>query len=584
MCTSPLPTFGYDLISGLPQSVFEVAVKTPHSCKTLAMDHAETCTGGQAAVRSLVAHGVTDLFGVPGVQLDWFYNAIHDEGQPFTVYTARHEQGAAYMAVGYAMASGRLGVLDVVPGPGILNASAALATGHALNVPLLVISGQIPSAYIDAGHGHLHEIVDQPSLVAPFTRWRGRALSPDQVSPLLAEAITDVFTGDPRVAYLEIPPDVLKGLTESPTTSPVEPPQPVPDADSVARAVDTLANASNPMIVVGGGARDVPELVRQLAEQLHAPVVMHRNGRGVLPSSHPLAVTVPAARALWPDVDVVLAIGSRLQIQLSEWGIDDDLSQVWVNTDPEAPHRMGTPDVSVVARAEEVLPLILDGLSDRDVAAQDAASQVLAARIEDQKATSALEPQLSYLNAIRRGIGADGVLVSDLTQVGYVSRSAYDVHRPRTYFYASYMGTLGWAFPTALGAKVAVPDSPVVALVGDGGFLFTANELATAVHYGISTITIVFDDSRFGNVQIMQKDNYGGRVHATDLTNPDFVAFAQSFGAHAERVDGGPDALADRIEANLDREGPTVLVVPQGEWPNPWSYLMNRRIRGGLGE
>jgi len=544
------------------------------------MTEQHTITGGQAAVRSLVAHGVTDVFGVPGVQLDWFYNAIHDEGQPFNVYTARHEQGAAYMALGYALASGRLGVLDVVPGPGLLNASSAIATAYALNAPMLVVCGQIRSDAIDAGHGHLHEIVNQPSLVAPFTRWRGRALGPDGVSALMADAISDVGTGDARPAFLELPPDVLSGSTDAPAVNPIEPTQLVPDPADVAAAVDALASAQRPMIVVGGGARDVPDEVRRLAELLQAPVVMHRNGRGVLANSHPLAVPFVAGRTLWPDVDVVVAIGTRLQIQLTEWGVDDDLRQVWVNTDPTAAHRMGTPDVSVVARSEETLPLILAALETRGLEAQDQASAVAAANQQDQDATGALEPQLSYLKAIRGAIGDDGLLVSDLTQVGYVSRSAYEVHRPRTYFYASYMGTLGWAFPTALGAKVATPNDPVVALSGDGGFMFTANELATAVHYGIGSVTVLFDDSRFGNVQIMQRDNYEGRVHATDLTNPDFVKFATSFGAHAEKVAGGPDDLAARIAANADRPGPTLLVVPQGDWPNPWPYLMNKRIRG----
>ena len=532
-------------------------------------------TGGQAAVRSLIAHGVTDLFAVPGVQNDWFFNAIYDEGEPFDLYVARHEQGAAYMALGYAASTGRLGVLSVVPGPGLLNASAALATAYSMCAPVLALVGQIPGPIIDQGRGVLHEITDQASTVAPFTRWRGRADSPDDVSALIAEAIADVATGDRRPGYLEIPPNVLRSETTAAACAPQTVEQEQPPAVAIEAAAALLASARSPMIVVGVGGADVAAEVIELAERLGAPVVSHRSGRGVVPSEHPLSIPFTVGRELWTEVDVLISIGSRALMQLAEWGFDEDLRQVWINPDAEAAHRLASPDVSIEARAQETLPLLLERLGQGPPADT---SHLDAHHETHHDAMAQLEPQRSYLQAVERAVGPDGFFVTDLTQVGYVSRMSYGVSKPRHYLYPGYMGTLGWAFATALGVKVANPGAPVVATCGDGGFMFTANELATAVRYGISTVTVVFEDSKFGNVQLMQRDDYGGRVHATDLTNPDFVAFTKSFGAHAERVDG-PAALQGRIEANLDRVGPTVLVVPQGDWPSPWPLLANPKIR-----
>ena len=531
-------------------------------------------TGGQAVVRSLLAHGVRDLFAVPGVQNDWLFNAIYDEGEPFDMYIARHEQGAAYMALGYAASTGRLGVLSVVPGPGLLNASAALATAYSMCAPVLALVGQIPGPLIDQGRGLLHEITNQPATVSSMTRWMGRADEPDEVSQRIAAAIADTKTGDPRPAYLEIPPNVLRAETSAPLADPLDVEHAVPDAEVVAEAAALLASATSPMIIVGAGAIDAAADVVRLAETLQAPVVSHRSGRGVLPSEHPLSVSFPEGRTLWPDVDLLISIGSRGLLPLTEWGANDQLKQLWINADPDAARRVSTPDVSIVARAQEALPALLDALPALPATNR---LDITAVCEQHERAMATLEPQRSYLSAIASAVGDSGFLVTDLTQVGYVSRMEFAVQQPRHYLYPGYMGTLGWGFATALGVKVANPEVPVVAICGDGGFLFTANELATAVRYEIATVTVVFEDAKYGNVQLMQRDNYGGRVHATDLTNPDFVAFAESFGAHSERVDG-PGALQGRIEANLDRRGPTVLVVQQDDWPNPWPILTNEPV------
>lgn len=537
-----------------------------------------TMTGGQAAVRTLVAHGVTDVFGLPGVQNDWFYNAIYDEGQPFDLYTTRHEQGAAYMALGYAATSDRVGVMSVVPGPGLLNAAAGIATGYGLCARMVALVGQVPSPYIDRGFGFLHEVVDQPSIVRNITKWQGRATSPALVSPLIAEAFRQTTTADPRPTMVEIPPDVLEEPATGPITQPLPVTQPPVDHVELDRAVAAIEGAQRPLIVVGGGALDAGSLVRALAERIEAPVTSHRRGKGVIDERHPLSIPFTVAHGIWPDVDVVIGIGTRMQMQLHDWGTDDaGPTQVWINPERAAAHRMSDPDVVLAARAEEVLPLLLDRL---DPVHRDGMHDDLAVRrAADMDRISSLEPQLSYVAAVRQGLGEEGILVTDLTQVGYITRIAYAAYHPRTFVFPGYPGTLGYAFPAALGAKVANPDTSVVCTVGDGGFMFTATELATAVRYGIGTVTVVFDDARYGNVQLMQREFYDGRVHATDLTSPDFVAMAESFGARGLRVDGA-DALAEAIDVEKATPGPTVIVVRQGDWPNPWPFLRAGRVRG----
>ncbi|MDH3500624.1 MAG: thiamine pyrophosphate-dependent enzyme, partial [Acidimicrobiia bacterium] len=426
-----------------------------------------------------------------------------------------------------------------------------------------------------------HEIVDQPAIVRNFTKWQGRAMAPGDVSPLLAEAFRQVSTADARPVVLELPPDVLRAPTQTDITKPLEVSQPTVDRTEMQRAADLITAASSPLIVVGGGALDAAPFVVQLAELLDCPVTYHRRGRGVIDGRHPLAIPYTIAHDLWPQTDLVIAIGTRLQMQLLDWGSDDKLRQVWINPDPAAAHRMGSPDATLPARAEDTLPMLLQ-LLERGIAPRSGAAGDLDRRRREEAArVSVLEPQLGYLSVIRAALGEDGILVTDLTQVAYVTRAAFDVYSPRSFVFPGYPGTLGYGYPTALGAKVANPDRTVIATVGDGGFLFTATEMATAVRHGIDTITVVFDDAAFGNVRLMQREVYDGRVHATDLASPDFVAMARSFGVNGFRADGGPESLARAIDEAKAAGGPSVIVVPQGTWPSPWPVLATGRVRGG---
>ncbi len=535
-------------------------------------------TGGQALVRGLAAHGVLDFFGLPGVQSDFLYNAIYDEGFPFQVYTTRHEQGAAYMALGYAMSSHRVGVFSVVPGPGLLNASAALATAHSVGARVLCLSGQIPSASIGKGIGELHEIVDQPAMTAPITKWQDQADSPDAITPLLSEAFRQIDSDRPGPVKLEVPSDVLRDeLIAEAYPTVFTPSRPNVDSADVSKAARIVAKASRPLIIVGGGALDSSTEVEELAERIGAPVAADRMGRGVLSARHPLSITPPVAHRLWAATDVVIAIGTRMHRPMAGWGTDADLQTVWINVDPEAATRVDDdPTVSIVARAEDTLPALIAQVPGGRPPRDDLDDARAAAEVQIGR----LAPQIEWLRAIRSELADDDIFVQDLTQIGYVSRVAYPVYRPRTYLSPGYQGTLGWSFATALGAKVANPAQNVVAVTGDGGFLFTATELATAVHYGLGVVTIVFNNDAYGNVQMMQRDDHGGRVHATDLSNPDFVKFAESFGAQGLRATR-PDDLRAALRTAFAYEGPTVIDVPLSDVPSPWEILYPGRIRGG---
>ena len=183
---------------------------------------------------------------------------------------------------------------------------------------------------------------------------------------------------------------------------------------------------------------------------------------------------------------------------------------------------------------------------------------------------TSLEPQASYVRAIRKAIPNDGILISGMTQIGYYSRNRYEVYEPRTFITSSYYGNLGYEYPTALGAKVARPDKPVVAVIGDGGFMFNVQELSTAVKHNINAIAIVFNDNAFGNVLRDQKTMFENREYGARVVNPDFMKLADAFGVRGVRVKGGASELQSALEEAIGIEAPSLIEVPVGEMPNPF--------------
>jgi acetolactate synthase-1/2/3 large subunit len=538
------------------------------------MDSRPPITGADAVVDVLVKRGVSTLFGLPGVQLDPLFNAFYDARSRLRVVNARHEQGVAYMALGYAQATGRAGVYACVPGPGFLNTTAALSTAYACHAPVLAIIGQVATDEIGAGHGVLHELPDQTAIVRGLSRWSGLALSPEDAPRLAANALARLELGQGPAA-VELPADVLRS---SPLTShetrenETLDPQRV-DPLAIAEAVRLLERANRPMIIVGSGAINAGDDLRVIAERLGAPVASHLQGRGVLDSRHPLSIGRAEAFRMWRGVDVILAVGTRFNSPRRSWGLGPGQRVVRVDFDPAQFRRGAPPDVAILADARAALAALAAGLAAKSPQAPTRAR--LIAKVKAEVAAEfdrRLVPQMSFLRAIREAAPEDAVFVADYTQVGYVATAALAVYAPRQMITPGYQGTLGFAFATALGAKVGCPDKPVVALCGDGGFLFTGNELATAVQHDIRTVTIVFNDGAYGNVRRMQQDLYGGRVIASDLKNPDFVRFAESFGAAARRAEG-PQALSEALHWAFDQPGPVIIEAPVGKMPNPWDLL-----------
>ena len=535
-------------------------------------------TGGETAVKTLIAHNIHTLFGLPGVQNDWLYNALHDAQDQIRVIHTRHEQGAGYMALGYTLATGEISVFNVVPGPGLLNASAALATAYGLNAPVLCLTGQIPTRQIGKGKGVLHEIPDQLAILRGLTKWAERATRAADVPGLLYAAFVELRNGRPRPVALEIPMDVLaeRGAVElAARPAPITYPQ--PDPDLIEQAAKALGKAKLPLIFVGSGAQNVCAEVRQLATMLEAPVVGYRTGMGIMDGRSYLSFHLPPAHELWKTADAVLLIGTHAR-ETFGWGVDDQMTLIKIDIDPTTHDLFHKPNIAITARAEETLPLLLERTAAHNRKRPSRKDELLALKASWEQQTAHLEPQKSYLKVIREELGEDGIFVDELTQVGFTSRIVYPVYQPRTYISTGYMGTLGYGFPTGLGVKVARPDVPVISVAGDGGFMFAVQELATAVQHHIGLITIVFNNNQYGNVQQMQKNLYGNRVIASDLHNPDFVKLAESFGAQGLRANS-PTDLRRAIQQAQQTDLPTVIEVPVGDMPSVDRFRKLPKVR-----
>ena len=376
-------------------------------------------TGGHAIVRSLESHGVDTVFGIPGVQMDHFFNALYDERNRIRTIHTRHEQGAGYMAFGYAAASGRPGVCAVVPGPGILNASAALATAYACNAPVLCIAGQIPSRSIGRGVGMLHEIPDQLAVLRGLTKWAERIDDPSRAPALVGEAFRQLATGRPRPVALEMALDVLADETEVELIEPVtHAAAPGADPDRIDEAARMLGAAERPLIFAGGGTADAGSEVQALAEALQAPVVLSRGSLGAVDDRHYLVQSPPGGHRLWAEADVVLGIGTRLNPQIPTWGLDDRLKIIRIDIDPVEITRVHRPAVGIVGDAAPTLAALTERIG-RYNRKRDSREDELRGLKAEMRAEfeGAVGPQLAYLDAIRAELPEDGIFVEDLTQV-----------------------------------------------------------------------------------------------------------------------------------------------------------------------
>jgi acetolactate synthase-1/2/3 large subunit len=534
----------------------------------------------EAAVAALTAHGIDTVYALPGVHNDHLFDAFHAAGDRLKVVHTRHEQGAAYMALGAALATGRAQTYAVVPGPGLLNSGAALLTAYGMNAAVLALIGQIPAAAIGRGLGHLHEIRDQPGIIARLVDHTARIEGPADAAPKVAKAIRAMTSRRPGPAALECAIDVWgKRGRVAPITAPAPPRPPKIDDDEVRKAARLLAKAKRILILAGGGALDSSAEVRQLSELLQAPVMSYRRGRGVLDDRDPFSVNLPLGRELWGEADLVFGIGTHMLYSFLHWGIDRDLKVVRVDADAEEPARVRKPNAALIGDAKPILVRLIDELAKVNPRRAARREEMLERQARMRARLAKLAPQLAFLEAIRAELPEDGIFVDEVTQLGFAARLAFPVHRPRTFLSPGYQDNLGWGYATALGAQHARPDVPVVSINGDGGFLYTANELATAMRHRIPLTAIVFADGAFGNVRRIQEEQFGNRLIASDLANPDFVKFAESFGAAGRRA-RDPEQLRTALRESFTAREPTVIEVPVGAMPSPWEFILMPPVRG----
>ena len=539
-------------------------------------------SGGEALAKSLVREGVEVVFGIPGIQVYGIVAGLRDEPE-VRMITTRHEQATTYMADGYARASGKPGVALVVPGVGLYNAASGLTNAFSRSSPVLLIAGQVPRGAMGKNLGAVHEVADQAGTVRSVTKWRRQVLRPREAPDAVFEAFRQMRTGRPRPVLIELPPDAGVEREEVRLRNPARIPRIVPSREDLQEAAQVISKSNTPLIYTGGGVArsDAEQALIKFAEATNIPVVTSSGGKGSIPDNHPLSYgscfsprgEIQEMNQLYEVMqaaDVVIGIGARFSLgnpageasTLVNINIDDsELTRVQANTIPLHGDARAT--------IEALLPFLMEsGAGDRPSPAEavEAARNLISYYDIRLK-----EPQYPVLEAMQKGIPEDAFVVWDVSQFGFYARTHWQVTHPKTYIDSGYSFNLGYAFPTALGVKVAKPDRAVVCVAGDGGFMFNASELSTAVKYGINLVTVIFRNDSYGNVARDLEEGFDG-AYETDLHNPDFIKFAESFGAVGMRAEN-PLELETMLPQALERNAPVIIDVPFGEMPIPRAPL-----------
>ncbi|MFC4222392.1 thiamine pyrophosphate-binding protein [Lysinibacter cavernae] len=515
--------------------------------------------GGAAVVESLIAHGVDTVFGIPGTHNLEIYRHLKLRG--LRVVTVRHEQGAGYAADGYSQVTGRQGVVLTTSGPAVLNAVAAAGTAYAESRPVLFLASGLASGAEGLDSGELHDTKDAFGAMACVTKWSRRAESTEDISASLADAFWQLTDGRPRPAFVEIPHDYLAGSWRGEVAQPRERRQLPVAPDRIEAAADLLIGSQRPGIVVGGGARGVSSLVRELAERLNAPVLTTCNGKGVLPESHPLSlganIRLESAHTWANTRDALLVIGSELSDSDLWGGTITNSHIIRVDVDPAQLRRNASPAIGLAARAEEAVPALIDAIGSRRGAARDSD----AAALRGVFASEADELGLSWraLHAeLRAALPSDVIITGDSSQSTYFGTVHYfPVDQPNSLLYMPRSATLGYALPAAIGAQVACPDRAVVAIVGDGAVMFSVQEFATAVEQGLGVVVLVANNGGYREIREQQL-SLGIEPVGVDLVQPDFAALAVALGGYGEVATDAAD-VARRAAAAIGRDRPTLI-------------------------
>lgn len=545
-------------------------------------------TGADALIQSLIPHGVDTIFGIPGFQTYELFDSLARTQPPLDLYVTRHEQGAGYMAFGYARSTGRLGVFTVVPGPGVLNAASAICTAQSTSTPLLCLVGQIPSFSIGKQWGMLHELPDQLATLKTLSKHAVRIERVADTATVINEAIALATGGKPGVVVVEMAMDVMAATEDRAlvfrevAAAAVEKPAQF-SARDIKKAATLLQAAKNPMIFAGAAAVDVAREIKDLAGYFQIPIVTVQNTQGLIDARDPLAFNLPQGYDYWDKVDLVIGISSRLEFPSLHWGRWAGKKLIRIDADKDALVRHRVPDVAFCGTGAAVLPgLFAAARKDRPATASRAA-EFDAHKKRVARTYADIQPQMAYLDAIRAALPEDGFFVDELTQVGYASWYGFPGYLPRHFISSGYQGNLGYGYAAALGVKAANPKAAVVSIAGDGGFLYNVQELATAAKYNLGVVGIVFNNHAFGNVKSDQERLFAGRRIGVDLRNPDFVRLAEDFGISAEHVDG-PAALRKALVDAFARNKPHLIEVPLGSGSSPWGPIYPRGSCAAYGE
>ncbi|HEV2053672.1 MAG TPA: thiamine pyrophosphate-binding protein [Methylomirabilota bacterium] len=531
-------------------------------------------TGGEWVVEVLRAQGVRHVFGLPGVHNLAIYDALirqHDIAH----ILSRHEQGAGFMADGYARSSGRPGVVVVTTGPGATNVLTPLVESFADGQPILVLMSDIPAALIGKGLGALHEVSNQIDCFKPVCSWAETIYDAREIPAAVERAFHLFRTGRQRPIALSLPTDLLVAKTEGRREAFSDRP-PACDPRLVDDAARRLSEAKRPLIVAGGGviSSGASAELAALARRLGAPVVTSVMGRGAIPETDPLWLGVlpnyRSTQAALERTDVVLAVGCRFAHRstkglMLKLDFKPEQTLIHLDIDPSVIGLMHRANIAIVGDARNGLSGLLAALGKGP-----AATDWDAAWIRSQRETRwprYTETVDRLLTMLRQALPPEGIVVNDQCGLNYWMEWHFPVLEPRTFLYPVGSATLGYGVPAAIGAKVAHPDRPVLAVLGDGGFMFSVNELATAVKYGLGIVFLVLNDERYGAIKYLQEGIFG-KYGEVDLANPDFPAMARAFGAEGLRVESLDD-LPKALGRALSHAGPTLLEVPIAVDP-PW--------------
>ncbi len=533
-------------------------------------------TGGEWVVEVLRAEGVRHVFGIPGIHNLAVYDALLRQREVEHVL-ARHEAGAAFMADGYARSSGRVGVVLVTTGPGATNTLTPLAESYAGSMPVLVVMSDVAVPLLGRELGALHEIPDQIECFRPVCRMAEALTSGREVPSTLAGAFALLRTGRPGPVAVSIPNDLLAARIDVPAPPAGQGVRPPCHVADIMEAAERLERAERPLIVAGGGvvAAGAEVELRALARRLGAPVITTVMGRGAMPESDPLWQAVlpnkHASETPLREADVVLAVGCRFAARSTQ-GLLLNLSfapqqtLIHLDIDPGVIGRLYKPRVAIVGDARDGLARLCEALGPGPGRAAWDRQRLATLRVAASERYTADVARLLAL--LRQAVPEDGIVVNDQSGINYWMEWRFPVLAPRTFLYPVGSAVLGYAVPAAIGAQVAHRGRAVLSVCGDGGFLFSVNELATAVKYRLPIAFLVMNDERYGAIKWLQERMFAGRWGETDLANPDFPSLARAFGARGERL-ASMDDLPRALAAAFAADGPTVLELRMAIEP-PW--------------